>query len=249
MNHKLVLGIMREMGLRGKPPYRKWRTTNSDHPFPGFPNLVQGLVVVRPDQVWVADITYIRLRREFIYLAVIRDVFTRCIRGWQLGRSLDQELTLTALRRALAHHQPQIHHSDQGVQYPAPLSSRGEPGPAVRAAKSASGPDVGVGAVVLSHILALFETPIAKITVWRDVQAVGQALRGRRWSGKVKVIGADEPMVRLRGKGVAMGAGNQCPDGGDHRCRPVGEWTGCRRRCLVASALRGHFGGRAAGKR
>lgn len=116
MNHRLVLRIMREMGLRGKPPYRKRRTTNSDHP---FPNLVQGLVVVRPNQVWVADITYIRLRRKFIYLAVIRDVFTGCIRGWHLERSLDQELTLTALRRALAHHQPPIHHCDQGVQYAA----------------------------------------------------------------------------------------------------------------------------------
>jgi putative transposase len=72
------------------------------------------------DQVWVSDITYIRLRDEFAYLAVIMDVFTRSIRGWHLGRSLDQSLTLIALDRALAGHRPEIHHSDQGIQYAAP---------------------------------------------------------------------------------------------------------------------------------
>ena len=72
-----------------------------------------------PDQVWVSDITYIRLKREFIYLAVIMDMFTRSIRGWQLCRSLDQQLTLTALKRALSDHVPLIHHSDQGGQYAA----------------------------------------------------------------------------------------------------------------------------------
>ena len=81
---------------------------------------MQGLEVVRPDQVWVSDITYIRLRAEFIYLAVIMDVFTRSIRGWHVGRSLDHTLTLTALQRALVRHPaPEIHHSDQGVQYAA----------------------------------------------------------------------------------------------------------------------------------
>ena len=67
-----------------------------------------------------AGVTYIRLRSEFVYLAVIMDVFTRCVRGWYLGRNLDQELTLTSLKRALASgRQPQIHHSDQGIQYAA----------------------------------------------------------------------------------------------------------------------------------
>jgi len=75
--------------------------------------------VVRPDQVWVADITYIRLLQEFVYLAIIMDVFTRGIRGWYLGRRLDQELTLTALKPALLNRTPEIHHSDQGVQYAA----------------------------------------------------------------------------------------------------------------------------------
>src|SRR5262249_31585183 len=65
------------------------------------------------------DITFVRLRFEFVYLAVLMDVFTRALRGWELGRSLDSSLTLAALQRALREHQPQIHHSDQGVQYAA----------------------------------------------------------------------------------------------------------------------------------
>jgi putative transposase len=67
----------------------------------------------------VGDITYIKLGNEFVYLAVLMDVFTRCIRGWQLARSMEVELTLVALKRALARGSPAIHHSDQGVQYAA----------------------------------------------------------------------------------------------------------------------------------
>ncbi len=119
VNEKRVRRVMGEMGLQGKVYRKKRRTTNSDHPFPRYPNLVQKLEVVRPDQVWVADITYVRLHREFVYLAVVMDQFTRCIRGWNLGRSLGQELTLVALEQALAKQVPGIHHSDQGVQYAA----------------------------------------------------------------------------------------------------------------------------------
>jgi putative transposase len=119
VNSKGVRRLMGQLGFQGKVYRKKRRTTNSDHPFPRYPNLVQDLEVVRPDQVWVADITYIKLRREFVYLAVVLDVFTRCIRGWNLGRSLSQELTQVALRKALAQRAPGIHHSDQGVQYAA----------------------------------------------------------------------------------------------------------------------------------
>ena len=120
VNSKRVRRIMLAMDLQVKSKHKKQRTTNSEHPFPRYPNLVQDLVVTRPEQVWVGDITYIRLRSEFVYLAVIMDVFTRCIRGWYLGRNLDQGLTLTSLRRALVSgRQPQIHHSDQGIQYAA----------------------------------------------------------------------------------------------------------------------------------
>jgi putative transposase len=119
VNRKRVRRLMAELGLQVKKKSKKRRTTNSQHPYPRYSNLVEGLEVVRPDQVWVSDITYIRLRQEFVYLAVMMDVFTRAIRGWHLDRSLGQALTLTALRRALKEHTPAIHHSDQGIQYAA----------------------------------------------------------------------------------------------------------------------------------
>jgi putative transposase len=119
VNGKRVQRLMGLMGLAGRPAERKPRTTDSRHGFPRFPNLVAGLAVARPDQVWVADITYVRLLREFVYLAVVMDVFTRRIRGWELSRSLDGPLTLAALDRALRSGVPAVHHSDQGVQYAA----------------------------------------------------------------------------------------------------------------------------------
>jgi putative transposase len=117
VNHKRVQRLLSEMGLQRPVQRRRTRTTDSRHAFQRYPNLVAGLKAHRPDEVWVADITYVALQTEFVYLAVIMDVFTRAIRGWQLSRSLDRELTLTALRRAFQHHVPLIHHSDQGVQY------------------------------------------------------------------------------------------------------------------------------------
>lgn len=120
VNHKRVQRLMRLMDIQVKTKGKKRRTTNSEHDLPRYPNLVQGLEIVRPEQVWVSDITYVRLRCDFVYLAVIMDVFARGIRGWHLGRSLDNTLTLTALRQALAKYPaPEIHHSDQGVQYAA----------------------------------------------------------------------------------------------------------------------------------
>lgn len=119
VNGKRVRRWMEEFGLTGAPPKRTTRTTNSKHGFPRYDNLVKDLEISMPDQVWVADITYIRLHKEFVYLAVLMDVFTRCLRGWHLSRSLDQGLTLAALERALVVATPQIHHSDQGVQYAA----------------------------------------------------------------------------------------------------------------------------------
>jgi transposase InsO family protein len=131
VNEKRVRRVMHELGICGEVPVRRCRTTDSRHDFPRYPNLVEGLEVTRPDLVWVADITYVRLRDEFVYLAVLMDVFTRRIRGWELGRSLDQGLTLAALKRAMRRGcRPQVHHSDQGVQYAATaytdlLASRG----------------------------------------------------------------------------------------------------------------------------
>ena len=118
-NRKRVRRLAKLMHLGQKRKRKRRRTTNSEHAFPRYPNLVQDVEIERPDQIWVADITYIHLKTEFVYLAVIMDVYPRCIRGWYLSRDLDQDLTLTALKRALAHRTPQIHHSDQGIQYAA----------------------------------------------------------------------------------------------------------------------------------
>jgi putative transposase len=119
VNRKRVRRVMAEKKLLRPQKRRKKRTTDSQHPFPRYSNLVKDLEITFPDQVWVSDVTYIRLKNDFVYLAIIMDVFTRALRGWCLSRTLDQELTLTALRGALAGNVPAIHHSDQGVQYAA----------------------------------------------------------------------------------------------------------------------------------
>jgi transposase InsO family protein len=95
-------------------------TTDSQHSLRRYPNHIKRLVINRINQVWVADITYIRLGRRFIYLALILDAYSRGLRGWNLGRSLEKELTIEALKMALERHPaPEIHHSDQGKQYAA----------------------------------------------------------------------------------------------------------------------------------
>jgi putative transposase len=119
VNHTHVARLMRELEFQGHRPARRPRTTQSDHAHPRDPNLVQGLTMVRPNQVYVGDITYGRWRQEFVDLAVLMDVYMRRIRGWHLSRHLDQTLTLTAWRRALAQRRPEMYHADQGVQYAA----------------------------------------------------------------------------------------------------------------------------------
>jgi len=120
IGRKRVRRVLGEMGLTLRRKTGKKQTTDSRHSFARYPNLVKELEIVRPDQVWVADITYIRLGdTTFVYLAILMDVFTRIIRGWSLARGMGVELTLTALQGALGKVQPEIHHSDQGVQYAA----------------------------------------------------------------------------------------------------------------------------------
>jgi transposase InsO family protein len=119
INHKHVWRVMHEHDLL-QHWRRSWPTTNSRHGFGRYPNLLQGLAVVRPDQVWCADITYVHLTRGFVYLAIILDVFTRSLRGWAVSLHLDTALALAALEGALAGGRPEIHHSDQGIQYAAP---------------------------------------------------------------------------------------------------------------------------------
>ncbi len=119
VNHKRVSRLMRQLGLLAQKRVRRKRTTNSVHGYRRYPNLEKGLLVMRPEQVWVADITYIRLKEEFVYLAVVMDVFTRSIRGWYLDKTMEKSLMITALEKGLMKAIPEIHHSDQGVQYAA----------------------------------------------------------------------------------------------------------------------------------
>jgi len=119
INRKRVQRMMRQKKLLRPLKRAKYRTTDSQHPYPRYPNLVAELEITQPEQVWVCDITYMRLGKGFVFLAVVMDVFTRAIRGWHLRRSLDVDLTLVALQYALSSCIPQIHHSDQGVQYAA----------------------------------------------------------------------------------------------------------------------------------
>ena len=121
VNHKHVLRLMREdnlLCLRQKPfvPY----TTNSRHEFPIVPNLTRDLVPTGLDQIWVADITYVRLAEQFVYLAVVLDAFSRKVIGWAHADHLEASLAIEALDMALIARNPKpglIHHSDRGVQY------------------------------------------------------------------------------------------------------------------------------------
>lgn len=118
INRKRVQRLMQEENLLVQVR-RYCRTTNSEHSYGCYPNRIKHLDIERPDQVWCADLTYIRLPRQFVYLAVILDIFTRGIRGWELAGNLLESLPRAALERALAKGRPEIHRSDQGVQYAA----------------------------------------------------------------------------------------------------------------------------------
>lgn len=120
VGRKRVRRIMREKGLKVRVKKARKQTTNSRHGFPRYENLVLELEVTHPEEVWVCDITYIVLASgEEVYLAIVMDLYTRAIRGWELSRSLGGELSMRALERAMEKGVPEIHHSDQGVQYAA----------------------------------------------------------------------------------------------------------------------------------
>jgi len=121
INEKRIRRVMREHGLY--PEIRKAfsvATTDSNHAFPIYGNLVKGREVNGPNEIWVSDITYIRIATCFVYLAVILDRFSRKVVGWAIARSLHKEICLEALKMALETRNPPhgcIHHSDRGVQY------------------------------------------------------------------------------------------------------------------------------------
>jgi putative transposase len=120
VNHKRVLRLMRADNLLCLRRRKFILTTDSKHGLPIYPNLAKDMVLTRINQLWVADITYIRLQVEFVYLAVVLDAFSRRCIGWTLQRSLEAALALEALRMALRQRHPRpglVHHSDRGVQY------------------------------------------------------------------------------------------------------------------------------------
>jgi transposase InsO family protein len=120
VNHKRVLRIMREESLLCQLKRRFVPTTDSAHSLKRYPNLVEDTRIDGLDQVWIADITYVRLPTTFCYLAAILDAYSRRCVGWHLSRFIDTGLTLSALEMALWSRRPAvglIHHSDQGVQY------------------------------------------------------------------------------------------------------------------------------------
>lgn len=124
VNHKRVLRLMWEEDLLVRKKKSKPITTQSNHGLPKYPNLIKDLKLTGMNQVWVSDITFIHLLREFVYLAVIMDLFSRRCIGWALSRNPDSELTLHALNMAISLRGEEIiagciHHSDQGVQYAA----------------------------------------------------------------------------------------------------------------------------------
>jgi len=116
VGYRRVARLMKEenLSVSVKRVCQTTRSLEGSHP---WVNRIQTLEISRQDQVWVGDITYVRLNRRFIYVALLMDVFTRMIRAWQLSRHLTQSLTLDPLEQALHDRVPQIHHSDQGVQY------------------------------------------------------------------------------------------------------------------------------------
>lgn len=120
VNPKLVYRLMREDNLLCVRKRKFVVTTDSNHKRKIYPNLAPNIILTATDQLWRADITYIRLRDEFVFLAVILDAYSRRVIGWALDRTLEDELTLTALRMALARRVVQpglVHHSDRGSQY------------------------------------------------------------------------------------------------------------------------------------
>lgn len=120
VNHKRVLRLMREDNLLGLQPRRFVMTTDSHHTLEIAVNLAPRLKLTGVNQLWVADITYIQVWSEFVYLAVVLDAFSRKVVGWALARKITRQLTLAALEMAIAERQPPpglVHHSDRGVQY------------------------------------------------------------------------------------------------------------------------------------
>lgn len=121
-NHKRIKRLMREHELQPRRRRRYVATTDSAHDLPIFPDLAKALVLTGPDQLWVADLTYVAITNAFAYVAIVLDAWSRRVVGYAVGRSIDARLAIAALESALAGRRPPpglIHHSDRGSQYAA----------------------------------------------------------------------------------------------------------------------------------
>jgi len=122
VNHKKIRRLMREHDLQPRRRRRFVATTDSDHDGPIFPNRAEEVIVGGPNQLWVADITYVAILTGFAYVAVILDAWSRRVVGYAISRSIDARLTVSALKAAIESRKPAagcIHHSDRGSQYAA----------------------------------------------------------------------------------------------------------------------------------
>lgn len=120
IGERKLRGILAKFELQIRPRKKFVRTTDSNHTHRVYPNLIEEMTVTGVNQVWASDITYIRIENGFVYLAVILDLFSRKVIGWQISKKIDGELVLDALKMAIMRRQPRrgvIHHSDRGVQY------------------------------------------------------------------------------------------------------------------------------------
>jgi len=120
VNHKRVARILREDNLLCLCRKKFVTTTDSRHGLPVYPNLARDMELTRINELWIADITYIRLETEFVYLAVVLDAYSRRVIGWALDRTLEDDLAIAALQMAFDRRKPQeglTHHSDRGIQY------------------------------------------------------------------------------------------------------------------------------------
>ena len=120
IGERRLRGVLRKFQLQIRPRKRFIATTDSNHSYLVHPNLIEGMTIDGTNQIWASDITYIRILNGFVYLAVILDLFSRKVIGWQISKRIDGELTLDALKMAIARRKPPrgvIHHSDRGVQY------------------------------------------------------------------------------------------------------------------------------------
>lgn len=169
---------MRQAGLRARPRRRFVTTTQSRHPHPVAPNLIKRkFEVTAPNQVWVSDLTYLRTVTGFVYLAVVLDLYSRRVVGWQVSRDLDADVAVEALRRGLAVRPAPaglIHHSDRGVHYACADYQRALKTAGVRCSMSRKG-DCWDNAVAESFFSTVF-FELERDARWHDVHDVERDL-------------------------------------------------------------------------